>query len=103
MVLFTGDFEKLKNSGFNANYGYGLKLFIYNQSSIFLSFNDMVRIKTGQITYIKLKKRITRSLPSPYSDCQDLENVNSDLVRDFLQYKIEYTQAFDQNIEKIKI
>jgi amiloride-sensitive sodium channel subunit alpha/amiloride-sensitive sodium channel subunit gamma len=70
----------------------GLKLSIDDQNSIPLYFYNMLSVKPGTCTYVKLKKTITKNLPYPYTNCQDLTNYHSVLYDKFLKLNKTYSQ-----------
>ena len=72
--------------------GTGVRLLIYNQSDYPLLDNG-ITAASGISTYISLKKVISKNEPEPYSDCKDLEKVNSPLYEELTRTnQLKYQQ-----------
>jgi hypothetical protein len=70
----------------------GLKISIDDQNDFPLTYSKMLSFKPGTCTYINLKKTVTKSLPRPYSNCQDLTNFHSVIYDKIISLNKTYSQ-----------
>ena len=87
MVFFLSNYKIISNMSLKKSLTYGLNLIIYNQldqSLLQYLAGKVIILRAGLFTDIKLRKRISQSLPKPYSECEDLEPSNSPLVKQIL-------------------
>ena len=95
MVLFSDFVDNLKEAFLNFDFSYGPKLSIDNQSYISTYRENSIPIKTGTCTYLSLKKVFTQNLPSPYSNCK---NVNSQTDTIFYNEFTKLNKSYEQRI-----
>ena len=70
----------------------GLMVFIHNHSYYPISMNG-VAIERGKETMISIEKTFTFNQPMPYTECQDLSSLNSELYTLISYSKYTYTQS----------
>jgi hypothetical protein len=70
----------------------GLKIFIDDQNAVPLHNRNLIPAKPGSCTYIGLKKIVTKNLPRPFTDCQDLTNFHSILYDKIIRANMTYSQ-----------
>jgi hypothetical protein len=69
----------------------GLEIVIEDQSSFPLNPHGLV-IQPGTHTSIKLQKTEAQTLPSPYSDCQDVDSVSTTIANEMKRIGLNYTR-----------
>ena len=71
----------------------GINIVIYNQSNFQLShYQDSLKLKAGMCANIKLKKVISETLPTPYSNCQN--HFDSNLFNEMNCQNKSYSQKY---------
>lgn len=69
----------------------GMIVYVHN-NSLTPTIADSVKIRTGEWSYISVKKTHSRKYPSPYSICRDLSNYESKLYNLILNSNRTYRQ-----------
>lgn len=70
---------------------YGAMVFVHEFGSSPLSV-DGIAIFPEQMTLVALQRTRSKQLPKPYSDCEETDNFESDLVNDIKKMNYKYTQ-----------
>ena len=88
LILLVGPlFDQLINSDSK-----GLKIYIHNQTTVPGLFDNPISVPTGQRTFIAMRKTFVHDYPYPYSNCEDLNNYDSDEFKRCLQTGKKYRQ-----------
>lgn len=64
---------------------HGFNIFI-NDVKVYPYYFEGLNVKPGLLTKILFKKNILTKEPYPYSDCQDINTFESELVNEFKRY-----------------
>lgn len=64
-------------------YGFGMKVFVHNNSLQPRFFGEGVYVSAGQVSYIGVRRTFVQNEPEPYSQCIDLTSYSSELF-DFI-------------------
>jgi hypothetical protein len=78
-------------SGVNSNNG--IRIYIQNSSVYPKFYTDSIDVEPGTLTSISLKKELSESMPSPFSDCKSSESINSALNKKMRDYNKTYSQS----------
>ena len=64
-------------------YGFGMKVFVHNNSLQPRFFEEGVYVSAGQVSYICVRRTFVQNEPAPYTECIDLTSYSSELY-DFI-------------------
>jgi hypothetical protein len=90
LELFTGFSDTIKNKIYESSQ-MGVVIIIGDQEKFPIKTNGIV-ISPGSQANVVLSKTITENLPSPYSDCQDADAVDTLLSREMKRLGHAYTR-----------
>jgi hypothetical protein len=92
---------KSSENKYSTKYSEGLIVFVHN-STIDSQFSPSIKIKSSESTDIMLSRTFVSKQPYPYSDCRDLDNLNSELYNYIIKSKKTYiqTDCFDLYYQK---
>lgn len=90
-IVYVGDSLASQHATFNTEDGRGLRLMVFNQTSI--EEKHFTRLSPGFCHYIKLRKFVRNSLPAPYSTCEVEDSIDTSIYKKMKQKNNTYTQS----------
>lgn len=92
---------KPSENKYSTKYSEGLIVFVHN-STIDAQLSPNIKIKSSESTDIMVSRTFVSKQPYPYSDCQDLDNLNSELYKYIIKSNKTYiqTDCFDLYYQK---
>lgn len=102
LTVFSGfnNLNTVNSSAFVDSFG--VKILVLNQSMP-SSSRQILNAPIGLATYIGMKKVTSKSIPSPYSTCENVDNHDSDLYRLATSNNLTYNQQYCLDLCKQKI
>lgn len=82
------------NNSINLNNDTFVGITLFNQSDMLAKVKNYdIKISPGFCTVVKLSKEIRKSLPQPYSSCQDADQINTEISKKMKAKGILYRQT----------
>jgi hypothetical protein len=104
LVLFTG-MSNVNTQILDLFGSSGIRIVIHDQQTRPIVHNEGLDIKAGTKNRISLSKKLSQYLPSPYSECDDLGELDSDLVNKLkaTNFKYRHIDCFNLCLQMVTI